>query len=124
MWKLKHLGAVKMLNGELKEEERPIDEALMARIRGVVFKTLRPRSIMMHLEARRLYREKKRNEEKKGLTLAVKETNRDVGRGHQLWLEALDELECKPMETPMEQVRVEPEVRCHCLEGSKYCNAV
>ena len=49
-----------MLNGELKEEERPIDEALMARIQGAVFKMLRPRSILMHLEARRLYRIKKK----------------------------------------------------------------
>ena len=96
----------------------------MAKIQGAVFKTLRPRSILMHLEARRLYRVKKRKEEKEGLTLVVKETKREVGRGHQLWLEALDKLDCKPMETPMEQVRVEPEVSCRCLEGSRYCNAV
>ena len=101
LWKLKHLGAVKKLGGEVKEEERPIDEALMARIQGIVFKTLRPRSIKMHLEARRLYRVRKRKEEREGLTLAVKETNLDVGRGHQLWLEALDQLECKPLEAPI-----------------------
>ena len=75
----------------------------------------------MHLEARRLYRVRKRKEEKEGLTLAVKETKHDFGRGRQLWLEALNKLECKPMETPMEQVRVEPELSCHCSEGAKYC---
>jgi hypothetical protein len=32
LWKLNHLGAVKMLAGELKEEEKPIDPALIARI--------------------------------------------------------------------------------------------
>ena len=118
------MDALKALRGDVEVEEPPIDPGLMAKIQGAVFKTLRPRSIQMHLEARRLYRIRKRKEEKEGLTLVVKETNHDVGRGHQLWLEALDLLENKPVVAPIEQVRVEPVVRCHCWEGSNYCKAI
>ena len=53
LWKLNHICALKMLPKESKQEEKPIDPALIARIQGAVFKTLRPRSIQMHMEARR-----------------------------------------------------------------------
>jgi hypothetical protein len=114
LWKLHHLGAVKMLQDEQREKEKPIDAAMIARIQGAVFKTLRPRSIQMHLEARRLYRIRKRKEEKEKLSIVFKVTKQDVGRKHQQWLEALDELERKPVEAPMEEVREYPVMECHC----------
>lgn len=43
--KLDHLGALKRLNEAAAPVEQPIDEKMMARIQGVVFKHLRPRSI-------------------------------------------------------------------------------
>ncbi len=55
LWKIKHLEALKMLKGKQAQVERPIDEALMARIKGAIFKRL----IYMHLKARQLYRLKK-----------------------------------------------------------------
>ena len=65
----------------------------MARIKGAVFKTLRPRSIYMHLEARRLYKCQKGKKVDKELPMKKEEMNRDAGFGHKKWLEALDELE-------------------------------
>ena len=43
--KLDHLNALKMLNEKEVKEEEPIDEELMAKIKGAVFKHLSQRSI-------------------------------------------------------------------------------
>lgn len=84
------MDALKALQGNDVMEEPPIDEALMTRIQGAVFKTLRPRSIHMHLEARRQYRDKKRKEERLQPERVVVEKKSGVERRHQQWVDALN----------------------------------
>ena len=61
------MDASKALQADEEKEEPPIDENRMARIQGAVFKTLRPRSIQMHLEARRQHRLEKQKDQRKSL---------------------------------------------------------
>ena len=114
LWKFKHIRAVRMLQGPQFMQEPPIDPAMIAKIQGVVFKTLRPRSIQMHMEARRLYRIKKARKEVAELPEEKTMIEKDLGLRHQQWLEALEKLEAKPLEEAPEPERVDPLVRCHC----------
>ena len=53
-----------MLEGKQAQVDEPIDENLMARIKGAIFKQLSKRSIEMHLKARKLYRLQKAMKQK------------------------------------------------------------
>jgi hypothetical protein len=66
------------------------------------------------MEARRLYRIKKRKEERPKPTRIFEVKENGVGKKHKQWLDALNELDSKPVEAPMEEVREYPVLKCHC----------
>ena len=101
-----------MLQGQLKEETHTIDPTLIAKIQGAVFKTLRPRSIMLHMEARKLYRLRQRKSEHVTEPKVPEAMKRDEGRQYQEWLDSLNELEDTPIDVVMDQVSLPPVVAC------------